>query len=332
MSFKNLTRGHWVKSLKIGQSDIVSSALIMGTSQAGKTHWVGIEDEEIIAAIHAGLEAGVTAFDTAEQYGDGYSEQILGKALEGRRNHVAIFSKVFPTNLKYHSVLTACEQSLKNLKTDYLDLYQIHWPSGSWKSENVPLEETLEALCHLKEQGKIRAIGVSNFSLSQLQHACKLCVVDSIQPPYSLFWRYIENEIYPYCIANQISVLSYAPLSQGFLTGKFRSGHQFLKGDHRALNQLYSKEIFPTVLSSLNGLEQFALKKGLTLSQLALAWILNHPNIGGVVGVRNSHQIVENAQAGNIALTEAEMDKISALAWPVASQFMDSSLIWTFSV
>lgn len=321
-----------VKRFKIGQSDILTSAIVMGTSQAGKDLWVGIEEKEIIKAIHSGIDAGVTSFDTAELYGDGLSEKLLGEALRGRRKEVTLLSKVSSSHLKYDLVLESCERSLKNLNTDYLDLYQIHWPSGSWNTDSVPLEETLSALTHLKEQGKIRVIGVSNFSLLQLQEACKLARIESVQPPYSLFWRSIEKEIVPFCQAHQISIFSYAPLSQGFLTGKFKLGHRFAPGDHRAGNKLFAPSVFPSVLNAIGSLEELAHSKRVSLSQLALAWVIHHSSTGAIVGVRNAQQILENAEAGTITLTEQEMEAIAAAAWPVARQFMDSTLIWNITV
>ena len=132
--------------------------------QAGKKYWVGVRDAETSAAVRAALDAGVTTFDTAEIYGDGHSEEILGAALEGVRERAVIMTKVWVTNLARERVVAACEASLKRLRTDRIDLYQIHWPSGSWNSDVVPIEETMGALEELRSQGKIRAIGVSNFS------------------------------------------------------------------------------------------------------------------------------------------------------------------------
>lgn len=133
---------------------------------------------------------------------------------------------MFANHLKYDQVIEACEGSLKNLKTDYIDLYQIHWPSGSFKSEVVPIEETMRALNKLKEQGRIRAIGISNFSRAQIAEALQYWRIDSLQPPYSLFWRQVETEAMPYCVGNNISILAYSSLAQGLLTGKFGRDRQ----------------------------------------------------------------------------------------------------------
>jgi aryl-alcohol dehydrogenase-like predicted oxidoreductase len=135
----------------------------MGTWQTGKSMWAGIDDNQSEKAIHAAMDAGITTFDTAEEYGKGHSERVLGMALRGRRDKVEILTKVFANHLAYDQVIAACDRSLKNLGTDYMDLYQIHWPSGSFRSKVIPLEETMQALMELKDAGKIRSIGVSNF-------------------------------------------------------------------------------------------------------------------------------------------------------------------------
>ena len=194
----------------IGTSGIKISSIIMGTWQAGKEMWVGIDDTESIKAIKAAYDAGITTFDTAEVYGDGHSEKIVGNALQNVRDKVVIATKVFSNHLRYQQVIDACHQSLKNLNTDYIDLYQIHWPPGSFGAKHVPLEETMGALTDLKAQDKIRAIGVSNFSKSQMETAAKYGKIDSLQPPYSLFWRQVETDALPYCLENNITLLAYS--------------------------------------------------------------------------------------------------------------------------
>jgi aryl-alcohol dehydrogenase-like predicted oxidoreductase len=173
---------------KLGESELEFSVLTMGCWQAGGDAWQNVEDDESVAAMRAALDAGINAFDTAEAYNSGYSERILAKALEGKRDEVLIATKVGAGNLAYDKVIEACDRSLKNLSTDRIDLYQIHWPSGSWGSPIVPIEETMRALATLREQGKIRAIGVSNFNGAQIEEALNFGRVDSLQPPYSLFW------------------------------------------------------------------------------------------------------------------------------------------------
>ena len=154
-------------------------------------------------------------FDTAEVYGNGHSEKVLGKAIGNHRDQVTILSKVFANHLKSDQVIAACDRSLKNLGTDYLDLYQIHWPSGTFGSKPVPPEETMQALTDLKNQGKIRAIGVSNFSIDQLKEICAIGPIESLQPPYSLLWRHVETDTLAWCLENRVTILAYSPHGPG---------------------------------------------------------------------------------------------------------------------
>lgn len=242
----------------LGTSDIQISPIVMGTWQAGKRMWVGIEDADTIKAIRVAFDAGITTVDTAEVYGEGHSEQIVAQALSDVRDQAVYATKVFANHLKYDQVIEACDRSLKNLKTDYIDLYQIHWPSGVFKSEIVPIEETMSAFNHLKEQGKIRAIGVSNFSRAQLEEAAQYGRIDSLQPPYSLFWRWVEKDAMPYCVENKISILAYSSLAQGLLTGKFGSDHQFDPADNRAKNKLFQGENYERAQQALDKLRPIA--------------------------------------------------------------------------
>lgn len=155
----------------------------MGTWQAGKRWWGDMDDAETIRTIQAAVDAGITTLDTAEVYGDGHSEQMIAKAVSGQRSQLVYAAKVFANHLKYEQVIEACDRSLQNLQTDYIDLYQIHWPAGSFDAEVVPIADTMAALNHLQKVGKIRAIGVSNFSKAQLMEAAQYGRIDSIQPP-----------------------------------------------------------------------------------------------------------------------------------------------------
>jgi len=258
----------------LGTSEVKITPIIMGTWQAGKEMWVGIDDSETIKALRAAFEAGITTIDTAEYYGNGHSERIVGEALADVRDQIVYATKVFSDHLRYDQVMEACHGSLKNLKTDYLDLYQIHWPAGSWGTELVPIEETMRALNDLKKQGKIRAIGVSNFSRAQLEEASGHGRIDSLQPPYSLFWRYLEKDALGYCIENNITVLAYSSLAQGLLTGKFGPDHKFVKGDHRARNRLFQADNYQRVQQALDNLRPIAGRYEVSLAQLALAWLI----------------------------------------------------------
>jgi aryl-alcohol dehydrogenase-like predicted oxidoreductase len=312
----------------LGKSDIEISPIIMGTWQAGKEMWVGIDDAQTTRAIRSAYDAGITTFDSAEGYGNGHSEQILAKATADVRDRVVYASKVSANHLRFDQVINACHRSLKNLKTDYIDLYQIHWPAGSFGSKIVPIGETMGALNKLKEQEKIRTIGVSNFSRSQLQEAAKYGHIDSLQPPYSLFWRHFEKDALSYCREHTITVLAYSSMAQGLLTGKFGPDHTFPKGDHRARNKLFQPANYQRVQQALAQLRPVAENKGLSLGQLALAWVISHPGIQAVAGARNADQAVENAAAANVCLTDDEMSQLNEIGRSVTDHLDENPIQW----
>jgi aryl-alcohol dehydrogenase-like predicted oxidoreductase len=317
-----------MKKRQLGTSGIEITPILTGTWQAGKRWWVGIEDAETIKAIRSAFEAGITAIDTAEVYGDGHSERIVAEALSDVREQVVYATKVFANHLKYEQVIAACEGSLQNLKTDYIDLYQIHWPAGSFGSELVPIEETMRAMHDLKQQGKIRAIGVSNFSLAQLQEAAQYDRIDSLQPPYSLFWRYVEQEAMPYCIENNIAILAYSPLAQGLLTGKFGLGHQFDPQDNRSKNKLFQGETFVRAQKTLDQLRPIADRYRISLTNLAIAWLIAQPQTFAITGVRHADQASDNAKAGELELSEPDLAAIDAIGRTVTDHLDNSPQMW----
>ena len=314
----------------LGKSDIQITPILIGTWQAGKKMWVGIEDEESIQAIRAAYEAGITTVDTAEIYGEGHSEQIVAKALSDVRDKVVYASKVFANHLKYDQVIEACDRSLKNLQTDYIDLYQIHWPSGSFNNEVVPIEETMKALNKLKEQGKIRAIGVSNFSHTQLEEASQYGRIDSLQPPYSLFWRQVETDAMPYCVDNNISILAYSSLAQGLLTGKFGLDHNFAEGDHRSKNKLFQGENYQRAQQALDQLRPIAEEHNCTLAQLALAWLIAQPQTNAIAGARTASQAKDNAKAASVNLSTETLKQIDRIGKQVTDRLDDNPVMWNW--
>jgi len=317
-----------METIGLGQSDIRISPIIMGTWQAGKALWKGIEDNQTRKAMRVALENGITTFDTAEAYGNGHSERIVGEALAGVRDQVVIADKVFANHLAYDQVVNACHKSLKNLQTDVIDLYQIHWPPGSFGNRPVPIEEPLRAMNDLKAQGKIRAIGVSNFNLQQLIEAGRYADIDSLQPPYSLFWRMVEKELLPYCRQQGITVLAYSSMAQGLLTGKFGPDHQFVKGDHRATNRLFQPEHYTRVQSALSQLKPIAESKGITLGQLALAWVIARPSTAAIAGARNEQQVVQNAAAMQIKLTDDDLGTLDRIGRTVTDHLDENPVLW----
>ncbi len=313
---------------KLGKTEIKVSSIIMGTWQAGRQMWADIDDKETTNAIRKAVDLGINTIDTAETYGNGYSEQIVAKATSSIRKQLIYATKVFCSHLKYDQVIKACHRSLKNLKTDYIDLYQIHWPPGSFGCKKVPLKETISALNFLKEQGKIRAIGISNFSLDEIKEAVLYGDIESLQPPYSLFFRYIEKEIIPFCLKNEITILGYSPLAQGFLTGKFGLDHKFDKKDHRSGSKLFQDKNYKTIIDAVHRLKPIADKNNISLSQLALAWVISHKNTCAIAGARNKTQVEENVKAADIKI-EKESLKISDEICKKAAAFLDNDpVIW----
>ena len=255
---------------------------------------------------------------------------MIARALGDVRHELVYATKVFANKLKHDQVLASCEQSLKDLKTDYIDLLQIHWPAGSFNSPVVPVEETLSAMQTLKQQGKIRAIGVSNFSRRQLEEATRHAQIDSLQPPYSLFWRQVESDALPYCQRAGITILAYSPLAQGLLTGKFGPDHVFESGDHRAQNRLCTAENYPRVQAALDALRPIAQRHGMTLGQLALCWLMGQPQVCAIAGARNAQQVRQNAQAAAYKLDEASCQAIDAIGRRVTDHLDYKGMMWDF--
>ena len=314
----------------LGRTKIEITPIIFGGWQAGKSGWTNIDDAQTIAAHQAAFDSGITTFDTAEAYGEGYSERILAQALGSKRDQIVIATKVFADHLKPVQIVEACERSLKNLGTDRIDLYQIHWPAGSFGSEAVPIAESMGALNQLKESGKIRAIGVSNFSRAQLAEAAQYGRIDSLQPPYSLFWRQVEAETVPYCVENKISIIAYSPMAQGLLTGKFDRSHKFDEGDNRANNKLFQGETYERAQNALDMLRPLADKYGVTLGQLSLAWLIAQPQTSAIVGARNAEQATQNAVGGDIEIDEDDLEAIDEIGRTVTDRLDTNPVMWNW--
>ncbi len=320
-----------METIALGESGVAVSRILMGTWQAGKKMWADIDDKQTVKAMQAAYDAGITTFDTATVYGDGHSERMVARALGDIRDKVQYCTKVFPNMLAHDKLFAACHQSLKDLNTDYIDLYQIHWPAGTFGTKKVPIEESMTALNQLKEQGKIRAIGLSNFTKAQIAEARQYSAIVSLQPPYSLFWRQAEAEILPYCQENKMAVLAYSPMAQGILTGKFGLDHRFKKGDHRAKSKLFAPPVFEKVQQALQALRPIAEKYAITLGQLALAWVISHPGVCAIAGARNPAQIAQSAKAASVRLDPADIAEMDAISQPVNALLdRDDRVMWRF--
>lgn len=323
-----------MKYRKLGSTEVEVSAVCMGcwAISTKDFFWDEQTRQNSVAAIHAALDAGVTFFDTAPTYGEGDSEELLGDALGSRRQDVVLATKIAPEHLEPAIIRQCCEDSLRRLKTDYIDLYQVHWPN-----RDLPLGPTCEALESLKTQGKIRAIGVSNFGVRYLDEIGGHGSVASNQLPYSLLWRAIEFEIAPICIDNGIGVLCYSPLCQGMLTGKFASPEEV--PEKRARNRLFAatrplsrhgepgceEETFAAIAE----IRKIAASLGETMGALSIAWLLRQPGVASVVaGARTAAQATENARAAEVALDDEVAAKLSRVTERVKSIIGSNADMW----
>lgn len=322
-----------MKYTTLGKSNIKISAVTLGCMTfSGGANWGPQDEKESIETIRAALEAGITSFDTAETYAEGLTECILGKALGADRHKVAIFSKLAPAKSAYENVIAGCEGTLQRLGTDYLDLFQIHWPS-----RQVPFAETMEALKKLKQDGKVREIGICNFGVVDLDEIMSLGEIATNQLCYNLLWRGIEYSILPKCRENGIGVLTYSSLAQGLLTGKYRTADSFPVG--RARTKLFSGErefskhglpgCEEAVFQALDKIRKISEDTGIQMDHLSLAWILAQSGITSVIaGGRTPAQALSNAQAGNIQLSRDVVDALSAATEEVKIVVGDDADPW----
>jgi aryl-alcohol dehydrogenase-like predicted oxidoreductase len=318
---------------RLGRTDIqVSSVCLGGWSLVGDSTWGDQDPAQSVAAIHAALEAGINTFDTAEAYGGGASEELLGKALGARRKDVIIASKVSQSNLQGDRLRQACERSLRCLKTDYIDLYQMHWPSPS-----VPPAEALAAMQDLQRRGKVRVIGVSNFGVSFLPELLAAGRVESNQLAYSLLWRAIEYEVQPLCVRNDLSILCYSPLCQGLLTGKFRSADEVPPG--RARTRLFCGKrpqsrhgqggAETETFQALATIRQICAEIAQPMGRVALAWLLAQPGVTSVIaGARNADQARENALAAELELPADVLRRFCDATEPVKRLLGRNADMW----
>ncbi len=314
-----------MQTRQLGYSDLHLTTIGLGTWAIGGGDWAfgwGPQDDaDSIAAIHRALDLGINWIDTAAVYGLGRSEEVVGRAIADRRDQVIIATKcgrvwqegnTTPSGrLKADSVRREAEASLRRLKVEVIDLYQIHWPQP-----DEDIEEAWGVIADLIRAGKVRYGGVSNFSLAQLERVQPIHPVASLQPPYSMLKRGVEDELLAYCAANKIGVIVYSPMQAGLLTGKFsRERVTSLPGeDWRTRSEFFQEPQLSANLELVEGLRPVAERSGKTVAQLALAWVLRRPEVtAAIVGARHPGQIEETAPAGDWQLSSAELAQIDAL-------------------
>ncbi len=307
---------------QLGNSDLRISPIGIGAWAMGGGGWSGSmgpqDDGDSIPAIHAALDRGMNWIDTAALYGLGHSEEIVARALAGRSNRPYVFTKCervwddqgrIGASLKASSVRRECEASLRRLKSDVIDLYQIHWPEP-----DEDIEEGWTELVRLKDEGKVRYIGVSNFSVSQMRRAQAIGAITSLQPPYSIVTRDVEREVLPYAQKNDIGIIVYSPMSAGLLTGEMTKERvaRFSSEDWRRNLPNFQEPLLSRNLELVEFLRELGRRHGKSPGEVAIAWTLSNPAVtGAIVGFRSIQQFEGIFGAATFRLSSAELDEIA---------------------
>jgi aryl-alcohol dehydrogenase-like predicted oxidoreductase len=313
-----------MQTRKLGFSDLHLTTVGLGTWAIGGPWlygWGPQDDSDSLAAIRRALELGINWIDTAAIYGVGHAEEMVGRAISGRHGEIILATKCgrlwdaeageLRSVLKAESIRREVEASLRRLKVEVIDLYQIHWPIP-----DEDIEEGWSTIAELVREGKVRYGGVSNFSLAQLKRVQLIHPVASLQPPYNMLQREVEDELLAYCAANQIGVIAYGPMGAGLLTGKYDRERiaDLPQGDWRRQNARFSEPQVSANLRLVDRLRPIAGRRGISLAQLAIAWVLRRPEVtAAIVGARRPDQIEETATAGDVSLSQAEVAEIESL-------------------
>lgn len=275
-----------------------------------------ISEQQAVDTVHAALDLGLTFIDTAQSYRD--SEKLIGKALQNRRSRVFLATKFSGLDHSRQHIEAALEASLKALRTDFIDLYQIHQPSGDW-----PIEQTMGHLLRLKEMGKIRYIGVSNFSSEQTVAALKSGPIHSSQPRYSLLFRDSEDSVLPCCFENGLGVMAFSVLAKGLLGGRYRPGDTFQPDDERYNLPYFQREKFEKIFKVTERLQAWAMDQGRDIAQLAIAWVLSNSMVtSSIVGCRTPDHVRHNVLAADWTLTASELQEIEEIQGDLRLKFV----------
>jgi len=312
-----------MQTRRLGYTDLSLTTAGLGTWAMGgpwQFGWGPQDDSEAIAAILKALELGINWIDTAPVYGLGHSEELVGKALRQTKHKPFIATKCgllwnekrekVPC-LKRQSIRQECHASLKRLGIEIIDLYQMHWPEPE-----QDIEEAWGEMAKLVDEGKIRYLGVSNYNISQIERVRKIHPVASLQPPYSMLHRDVEDGALDYCARNNIGVLAYSPMQRGLLTGKFSRQHlaKLATDDHRRKNPDFQEPQFSATLELAEKLKKIADRNGRTCAQLAISWVLRRPEVtAAIVGARRPSQIIETTPASDWSLSKKDIEEIELL-------------------
>lgn len=297
-----------LQETKIGELSCTRFGL--GCWAFGGSGWGGQDDEKSLATLTAALEAGITHYDTATAYGDGKSEEVVGQVLKEAGKPVTVASKVdFLETAK--EMCEAVDASRQRLGCDVIDLYYIHWPKSG-----VDLRPAMEGLEQCRAAGKIRAVGVSNFSVEQMEEVAQVGTIDAHQFCYNLYWRFAEKDIIPYCREHHIAGVTYSSIAQGLLTGKFGPEKpEFPEGDQRNTNVLFDDAVYPHLHAATEKMKPLASEAGRELVELAIAWVLQQPGVDiALVGARKPSQLQSNLKAADGEIKPEVFEQLTAIS------------------
>lgn len=308
-----------MKTRRLGSSGPEISVIGFGTWAAGGMAWgPNPPDDQTVRAMQVALDAGVTWIDTAEVYGGGHSEELVGKAVAGR-NDVLVFTKVAPkpagSGFRPDDVRDAAQKSIKRLGRDHIDLLQLHW-----RDPSIPVEETWQAMAELVQDGIVRHIGVSNFDRELIERCEEVAHVDSLQPHFSMLYQRGKDTLFPFCEQNGTGIIAYGPLAYGLLTGTMTKDTTFSDDDWRSgghgiayYKHLFAPGVFEQQIDKVEALRPFADQLGISMSQLALSWVFHQRGVtGAIAGSRSPDHVKENVAAGAVEIDDTTLEKIDA--------------------
>ena len=298
----------------------------LGCWTFGPDQWTGKEDANLLAAMETALAHGISHFDTAADYGNGHSERLVGQFIRGRREAVFLATKANTDDLTASAMLRHVSESLERLQTYFIDLFYIHWPR-----KGKDLRPWMEGLEIARSKGLIGAIGVSNFTVEQMEQVAEVGTINAHQLCYNLFWRYAEQDVIPYCREYNIAVVTYSSIAHGILAGKFQRELNFQPGDGREDILLFQDGVWSHVYEAVEQLKALANEIGVSLTKLAIRWVLAQPGItSSLVGARNAAQARQNAEALNGDIPASVFERMSAISDQVIQHIPNTGNVYLY--
>jgi len=313
-----------MQKVKIGGSECEATVFGLGTWVFGGNQWGGQEDEDCYATLKAAVDAGVTHIDTAQAYTSGRSEELIGHLLPDFRDKVFVATK---TGLRLEAeVSDVVDQSLERLETDYIDLMYIHWPR-----KGADMRPFMEGLEEERQRGKILGIGVSNFSVEQMEQVMEVGTIDAHQFCYNLIWRFPERDILPFCREHNIAGVTYSSIAQGILTGKFGPKPEFKEGDQRGGTVPFEPDVYPHVYAGVQEMKKIADEVGRPLVHLAIRWLIVQPGVSSVlVGARTPDQLHDNLAATEGEISQDVFERLTKIADGIMEHVPDVGNIFRY--